>query len=47
MSDRIVLATRKGVVIVDRTSTGWNARRIAHPGVNVCFAARDPRDGTL
>jgi hypothetical protein len=47
LSDRILLATRKGVIIVDRTSAGWKARRIAHPGVNVCFAACDPRDGTL
>jgi hypothetical protein len=47
LSDRILLATRKGVVLVDRTATGWKARRIAHPGVNVCYAARDPRDGTL
>jgi hypothetical protein len=47
LSDRILLATRKGVVILDRTSAGWRARRIAHSGVNVCYAAMDPRDGTL
>jgi hypothetical protein len=47
VSDRLVLATRKGVLILHRTAAGWTAAPIAHPGVNVAFAAHDPRDGTL
>lgn len=47
MSDLILLGTRKGTVIVDRTDGGWRPRPIQHPGVPVCFACRDPRDGTL
>lgn len=47
MSDRILLGTRKGVVILDRGAAGWRPRAIAHPGISVSYAARDPRDGTL
>lgn len=47
MSNIIMLGTRKGTVIVDRTASGWKARPILHAGVPVCFATRDPRDGTL
>ncbi|MDJ0740445.1 MAG: hypothetical protein QNJ91_12060 [Gammaproteobacteria bacterium] len=47
MSDIILLGTRKGCVILDRSGSTWRPRRIAHAGVPVCYAARDPRDGTL
>jgi len=47
MSDTILLGTRKGTVIVERTGSGWQARPIVHQGIPVCYAARDPRDGTL
>lgn len=47
MSDTILLGTRKGTVIIDRQGAGWRARPILHAGVPVCYAARDPRDGTL
>lgn len=47
MSDLIVLGTRKGTLILDRVDGRWQARPIAHPGVSVSYAARDPRDGTL
>lgn len=47
MSDMILLGTRKGTVIIDRVNTKWQARPIEHAGVPVCYAARDPRDGTL
>ncbi len=45
MSDQIVLATRKGTVILDRRGDRWAARPIGHSGVSVSYAARDPRDG--
>ncbi len=47
MSDTILLGTRKGTVIVERNSSRWQARPIVHQGIPVCYAARDPRDGTL
>ncbi len=47
MSDILLLGTRKGTVILDRAATGWQPRPILHAGVPVCFATRDPRDGTL
>lgn len=47
MSDMILLGTRKGTVIFDRINSTWQPRPIAHPGIPVCYAVRDPRDGTL
>lgn len=47
MSDEILLATRKGTLILDRKSSGWTLRPIAHAGMSISYAARDPRDGTL
>jgi photosystem II stability/assembly factor-like uncharacterized protein len=47
MSDQILLATRKGTLILDRKSSGWTLRPIAHAGMSISYAARDPRDGTL
>lgn len=47
MSDMILLGTRKGTVIVERSNGAWRPRPIAHAGIPVCYAARDPRDGTL
>ncbi|MBW2941581.1 WD40/YVTN/BNR-like repeat-containing protein [Zhongshania aquimaris] len=47
MSNLIMLGTRKGTVIIDRINGTWQARAINHPGIPVCYAARDPRDGTM
>ncbi|MGV8991226.1 MAG: WD40/YVTN/BNR-like repeat-containing protein [Thiobacillus sp.] len=47
MSNMILLGTRKGTVIFDRSNAGWVPRPIEHPGIPVCYAARDPRDGML
>ena len=47
MSDMILLGTRKGTVIFDRVNANWRPRPIEHAGIPVCYAARDPRDGTL
>jgi hypothetical protein len=46
MSDQIVLGTRKGTLILDHRAGRWRPRSIAHPGVSISYAARDPRDGT-
>lgn len=47
MSNTILLGTRKGTVIIERTDTGWQPRPIVHEGIPVCYAVCDPRDGTL
>ncbi|MES2547203.1 MAG: hypothetical protein V4575_05810, partial [Pseudomonadota bacterium] len=47
MSDMILLGTRKGTIIFDRINAHWQPRPIMHQGIPVCYAARDPRDGTL
>ena len=47
MSNILLLGTRKGTVIIDRSNSHWQPRLIEHAGVPVCYAARDPRDGTL
>jgi hypothetical protein len=47
MSNMIILGTRKGTVIFDRINSNWCPRPITHAGIPVCYAARDPRDGTL
>lgn len=47
MSDTLILGTRKGTVLFHRTPSGWKPKPIQHEGIPVCYAARDPRDGTL
>ena len=47
MSKMILAGTRKGTVIFDRVDGAWLPRPIVHAGIPVCYAARDPRDGTL
>lgn len=47
MSNMILLGTRKGAVIVDYLNSTWRPRPISMPGIPVCYAARDPRDGTI
>lgn len=47
MSDQLILGTRKGTLLVDRVNGQWKARPIAHAGMSISYAARDPRDGTL
>ncbi|MBI2373028.1 MAG: hypothetical protein HYV07_03415 [Deltaproteobacteria bacterium] len=47
MTDRLVLGTRKGTLLIDRKLGRWTPRPIAHPGISISYAARDPRDGTL
>ena len=47
MATMILIGTRKGTVMVDRSGSTWQPRPIAHAGIPVCYAMRDPRDGTL
>lgn len=47
MSDRILVATRKGTFIVEKTHGQWTPRLSGHAGALVNFVARDPNSGTL
>lgn len=47
MSDKILLGTRKGTLILDKKGGQYRPRPIAHAGMSISYAARDPRDGTL
>lgn len=47
MNDRMLVATRKGLLTLARANGGWRVAATDFPGVPVTFALRDPRDGTL
>ena len=47
MSDRILVATRKGTFLVDKLNGGWTPRLSGHAGALVNFVARDPHNGAL
>lgn len=47
MADRILIGTRKGTFIVNRTRGTWRPRLSGHLGVGVNFVARDPGSDTL
>jgi photosystem II stability/assembly factor-like uncharacterized protein len=47
MCDRILVATRKGTFLVEKTNGRWKPRLSGHPGTLVNFAACDPNTGTL
>lgn len=43
--DRLLLGTRKGLIVVTRTARGWEVGDLLQPGVPIAYACRDPRDG--
>ena len=45
MSDRILVATRKGLLTVTRGNGNWSVAATDFPGIPVTAALRDPRDG--
>jgi hypothetical protein len=47
MASRILVGTRKGTFIVDKTGGSWRARLAGHAGMGVSFLARDPYTGRL
>jgi len=47
MSNRIYVATRKGVFTVDREPRGWTIARVAFLGDNSSMVLPDPRDGAI
>ncbi|MEE8169132.1 MAG: exo-alpha-sialidase [Phycisphaerae bacterium] len=46
MSDRIHVATRKGLFTIERTAAGWSVARTAFLGDNCSMVLQDARDGT-
>lgn len=46
-SDRILVGTRKGTFLVEKTEGRWKPRLAGHAGGGVNFVARDPFTGTL
>ena len=47
MSDRVYVATRKGLFTVDRTPSKWTISRATFVGDNVTLMMHDPRNGNL
>ena len=47
MSDRILVATRKGTFLVTKAGRQWRPKLAGHAGAGVNFVARDPVRGTL
>ena len=47
MAERMLVATRKGLLTLARKGGGWSIARTDFPGIPVTAALRDARDGTL
>ncbi|MGH6727302.1 MAG: WD40/YVTN/BNR-like repeat-containing protein [Pseudolabrys sp.] len=47
MSERMLVATRKGLLQLGRANGGWSIARAGFPGVPVTATLHDARDGTL
>jgi hypothetical protein len=47
MSDRLLVATRKGLLVLGRKGGSWSLGATAFPGVAVTATASDPRDGAI
>jgi photosystem II stability/assembly factor-like uncharacterized protein len=45
MSDRVLVATRKGTFFIEQSGGRWKPRLVGHAGVGVNFVARDPSTG--
>src|SRR5512146_3273863 len=47
MSERMLVATRKGLLQFARRNGGWSIARLSFPGIAVSAALHDARDNTL
>jgi hypothetical protein len=47
MSERLLTATRKGLISFKRDGRGWSAESLDFPGVAVTAVLHDPRDGAI
>jgi hypothetical protein len=45
--ETLLLGTRKGLVTLRRGPGGWAPAALAHPGIPIAYACRDPRTGIL
>lgn len=43
----LIFGTRKGTILFDRKGSDWKYRSVSHLGLNVSYAALDPRTGVL
>jgi hypothetical protein len=47
MNDRLLVSTRKGLIVFERKGGAWSIAATAFPGVAVSAAASDARDGAI
>lgn len=47
MSQQVLIGSRKGTFIVEKTNNRWRPRLVGHAGVGTNYVARDPYTGTL
>jgi len=47
MSDRLLVSTRKGLIVLERNEGAWSIATVAFPGVPVTATLSDPRDGAI
>src|SRR5918998_4690285 len=47
MSDRLLVSTRKGLIVLERKNGSWGIAATAFPGVAVTASLADPRDGAI
>lgn len=47
MSERILVGTRKGTILVEKSGGRWRPRLAGHAGMGVNFVARDPGSGAI
>lgn len=43
----LLIGSRKGLLIFEPRTSGWRFHHLAHAGIPVTYACRDPRDGVL
>src|SRR5471030_59072 len=46
MSDQMLVSTRKGLFVLERSNGAWGIARTSFLGHNIVLALHDPRDGS-
>lgn len=47
MSDRLILGTRKGTFVLEKSDGRWKHSQLGNAGASVAYAAQDPRSGAI